>query len=327
MRNKLRFFLPLQSTLGFGIPLQSRSNRPEGEGGSGGGTPVEPAAAPTGGGDTVSVKRAEYDAFIASGTKLKDAETKVSTLEKRWNNVEKVVRGDLAPEEKAESVKTMLSDMGYSQKQIEAYLKQNVSDEPPTRRGKDEDEDVDPRDAEIAQLKQGQQALLEQQRSTRLKELQATLHASTITHLDNPKGKLGEVLVKLKELGEGLEGEDSVEGLRDEIEKEFKDMVTSQVRTRKEATGRFDEGWFAEEAKKAADIVARKYRPLVIAIPKKLGRTAETGGADDYLLPEKPVETPSYKEGLKRADAEAKATDWAADALLRATRGTASNAV
>ena len=175
-------------------------------------------------------------------------------------------------------------------------------------------------------IKQQQAQIIEQQRAMRLRELQGLLESETSRHLSSKAG-LGDILSKLRASASQLEGESAsgVEETIAEISKEFKDRVTAQLHARKQATGRFDEAWFAEEAKKASDALAKKYKPLVIPHPSRLGRSGETD-VDDFLLPDKPVELPDPKKSrLSAEDMKAKVTDWASDRLLRAMqKGTGS---
>ena len=314
MRTKNPFFSRL-SLFSFGAPLTARFDRPEDSpsGGGGGEPKTEPKT------DSVTLSKAEHEALIAAKTSLDAATKERDTLKGRWDNTTKILRGDLPASEKADALRAVLKDAGYSEKAIQTYIAQNVTDDeeetptPRNRRGKAAEEDEV--DDDLETIKQQQAQIIEQQRSMRLRELQSMLESETSRHISSKTG-IGDIFEKLRASASQLEGE-SASGVHEtiaEITKEFKDRVTQQLHARKQATGRFDESWFAEEAKKASDALAKKYKPLVIPHPSRLGRSGETDGADDFLLPDKPVDLPDPKKKMSPEDLKAKVTDWATDA-------------
>lgn len=325
MRNKHRNPLfSLAAIAGTAYPVTARfadgDPDPSTDKGSGGGAPAS---------DKVTLTKADYEALVAAKTNLEGATKERDTLKGRWENTTKILRGDLPAAEKADALRSVLKDAGYSDKAIQKYINENVeADEEPApanRRGRQraEDEEVDENE-DLSTIKAQQAQIIEQQRAMRLRELQGLLETETSKHLSSKAG-LGDILSKLRTSAAQLEGEDAsgVEETISEISKEFKDRVTAQLHARKQATGRFDESWFAEEAKKASDALSKKYKPLVIPHPSRLGRSGETDG-DDFLLPDKPVELPDPKKKMSAEDLKAKVTDWASDKLLRAMKGTGS---
>jgi hypothetical protein len=331
MRNKRRI-TSLLSVLGMDTPLTARfadgNDDPSTDKGTGGGAPAS---------DKITLSKADYEALVAAKSTLDNTTKERDTLKGRWENTTKILRADLPAAEKADALRAVLKDAGYSERAIQTYLAQNLGDDddtddeptPRNRRGRqrpDEDEDEDDeRSRDLATIKQQQEHIIEQQRSMRLRELQNILETETSRHLNSKTG-LGDVLSKLRASASELEGEsaEGVNGTIEEITKEFKDRVTSQLHARKQATGRFDESWFAEEAKKASDALAKKYRPLVIPHPSRLGRSGETDGPDDFLLPDKPVDLPDPKKRMSAEDLKMKVTDWATDKLLRSLKGSGS---
>lgn len=327
---------PLQFASFAGLPLQmslGRFNRPGEDTGGGGAAVKEPL---TGGGDkdSVSIPRAEYDKLKSSAGQVETLTKETTTLKELRGHMQTVLRSDLDPSKKADSMRSILKDANYTDDQIEAYIDRTLGDsdeeeteeETPRRRSQTgggakgkgkQTATIDP--AEFEEMKKSHGAMVAELQKVKLDKLNQTLSTATSSVLEDKSSKLGKLFGRLsKDLPE-LEGEEKtdLEGTISQIKDEFNQAVIAACRTRRDATGRFDESWFNEEAKKVSDQLARKYGPLVIPSASRVGRSGETEEGRDFLLPDKPVEQPVAKRGESLAALELKAQNWATDRLLR----------
>lgn len=284
----------------------------------------------TGGGSAkdgeVRLTKEEYAELTAAKASAASLSKDKETGDRRWAAMQKVLRGDLPASDKAEAMKTLLTDAGYNQKQIDAYIKtqfgadddEDETPAPRNRRGKAAEEDED----DLAEIRANQQQIIEQQRQMRVRELQGILETET-TKAFTAKDHLGGVLKVLKDAYKDAEGDDasSINETMESIKQEFKDRVTTALQVRRNATGKFDDSWFAEEAVKASKDLAKKYKPLVISYPSRLGRAEATEGGEDFFLPDKPLELPKSSDKLSPEQVKSKVNDWAADKLLRSLKG------
>lgn len=315
----------LASLLGFTTPfarfaVEEKSDAPDStDKETGGGSPKD---------DGVRLTKEEYAELTAAKATAASLSKDKETGDRRWAAMQKVLRGDLPASDKAEAMKTLLTDAGYNQKQIDAYIKTQFGadddaddDETPAprnRRGKAAEEDEDG----LAEIRANQQQIIEQQRQMRVRELQGILESET-TKAFTARDHLGGVLKVLKDAYKDAEGDDasSINETMESIKQEFKDRVTTALQVRRNATGKFDDSWFAEEAVKASKDLAKKYKPLVISYPSRLGRAEATEGGEDFFLPDKPVELPKSSDKLSLEQVRSKVNDWAADKLLRSLKG------
>jgi DNA-binding transcriptional MerR regulator len=310
----------LASLLGF-TPTFAFRNRPDGDGSTGGGgagaAPAAPAT-PKDDGDFIRVPRKDYDELVGSKAKVGELSTQVQGLTKIRTQMHGILRGNLPDDQKEVALREVMQDAGYSPEEINRALKAQLGggdDEPRGRKGQEPDE----RDEEMARLRDENKQILEQQRQTRLRELRGLLKNATVSVFENQGGAFGKLIATIDQNSKGLEGEDFVQTkeMRKMMMEELEQLTTAQVSQRRQREGTFDEAWFEEEAAKVGEKLARKYRPLVITLPSKIGRGVETDGETDVLLAQEPKKAPVYAKGLSQEDGKKQVTDWAADMLMR----------
>lgn len=320
----------LLSIFGMTIPLTARFNRPADD--AGGETPAEKSPESKGGAaaDEVKLSRKDYDDLIALKTKVPELTSQLEGATKVRTAMHRIIKGEGTPAEKSAAMTELLSDAGYTAEQIAEYMKTNAPSSRGNGKGRgrrqeveddeDEEDEADPRDQEIAELKAQTQQLSQAQKETRLRELRSILGTQTTAVLTGKNTALGKVMAALTANSEGLEGAE-LEGIdytRAQIREELERKTIERVNLRRQKHGgNVDENWFAEEAAKAGEEVARKYRPLVIGLPSRIGRSPDTEDGTEQLLTSEPVKAPKYEKGLNTETAKASLTNWAADMLGR----------
>lgn len=148
---------------------------------------------------------------------------------------------------------------------------------------------------------------------------QAQLHKQAVARLKDKMGmaargaldgnkEFATILGRVKE-------KDPNSTLADEFRTEVEEETLRRVNYKKSMTGQFDEGWFSEEAPKAADSVLKKWKSR--AVIGDIGRSPETVTGADEFLKRSPIPTPTFKENVSRGDVEASVKAFNEDQLTR----------
>jgi len=169
---------------------------------------------------------------------------------------------------------------------------------------------VDSKDEQISRMRAEMDELRNQTSDNTTRHLQGLLDKAVDMSFDTNEDVKG--LIGLSKKLHGDEGQDG----RTKI---LKDMVQEEtmrlLQRRKDAGGRFDPEWFAQESSKAASEVAQRYR-AVIGDPDKLGRSPETGTGDNLFQRVEQPEDPKWEAGDQPGDGMAKARTFAEQTLL-----------
>jgi hypothetical protein len=253
----------------------------------------------------------------------------VEGLRQYKEHASRLMAGDAVPlEQREESVRFVMSEAGYEPSQIDEYWS---TAQEAMREGDDDMADAtgtgeqttppatEPAaaPAPVAPEVQARLDALEARLSeSSVDQLKVRLDAAVDGSLDSNAG-MKVLLGKSTEFG-GEEPEARTV-LKDELSRQTLEFL----RARKARGERFDPGWFAEEANRAAEAVFRRYR-TVIGDPDKLRRAPETAAGEDNLAERKPVPVPELERQDGPAEARHKALTWTTDVLERLARDAAT---
>lgn len=287
--------------------------------GAGGGGPA--ANPPADGGEKVTLSKEEYAKLTSQGQRASELEKQLEGERGGWKHVQRLMRGGGSPDEIAESVRYVMQREGYSNSEIEEYIRANTAPSPEEKPSKkatktpaaeDPDEEGEPSELEMKvgavdrRLAQMEYERLQRKLDTGVEEAidSNTDLSKLISALEDPSEEEG----KSKENREQRLAE-----IRKDVERETRDRLRSR---RSSSQGRWNDDWIREEAAKAVQAVYSRYRTLV-GDPARLGRTSETGAGEDRFVNKQPVKPPVPKKGMKLDQASTQTRDWALDVLVR----------
>jgi hypothetical protein len=149
-------------------------------------------------------------------------------------------------------------------------------------------------------------------RELRLRLLKEEMDRRVVESIDkNPE------IVRMLQTLDKTRGREHAAGAWRALQEQVRETTLKNLYSRRDAEGgRFDEGWVADEAAKAAKAIAGNYRTVIGDIDA-LGRSPETDGELETLRSQKPVAPPEYKKGMDRGAADASVRDFNVDALTR----------
>jgi len=314
---------------GFALSPDAPGGAPAGAPGVGSGTINPPA--PNAPADVVPVSKAEYAEYVAAKQRLGSLEKDYNELKDTWGNAELLLRQDstVAPEKVQEATRKVLAKAGWTQAQIDAHLAGTQEPQPKAPKGKapprEDKEEDEPSELEVMRQELG--TIKQQQGKTEVQRLNQLMQAQVGGAVDTTK-ELATVMATLVKANapEDSEKAKAYEGnLRSTVVAEVNRELLDRLRTRRAQNGnRWDDTWVADEAANAAKAVAAKYRAFV-PDPSRIGRSEETGAADDFLTNTQPVAAPEYKKGkTTMSDAQSQLREWAADQLIRGASGAAT---
>lgn len=292
---------------------------PDGEAG-GAGTTTADKEAPgekkdsTGGGeDGVRLTKEEFAKLTLASSERDGLKTKVEGLEKVRGHVQKLMRQDTPDEDKKASVTEVLRDGGYSQQQIDAYLKGIglTGGGKKGESGKQREGGEDEGDGLREELQKTQDSMREQNRQFLQSKLDDAIEHSLDTH--------SEVQARFKDIKEQFKGTDAekeaaVQNARSILQGEIENETKRIIRAEHERYGRVDPKGFGKMTQEATKATIKKFHSV---IPASLGRSAETDSGEEEFLNSKPVEFPKAGK-TKLADGLAQIEKAAEDTLTRA---------
>lgn len=247
---------------------------------------------------------------------LVEAHRQKEELSAYRENARKVLQGGAEfNDEQERAVRFVMDKDGYTPEDIDQYVnwvKGGAEEEPvkPDEKPNEKKKEEDPTEAWRKQVEakvKEQEATLEK---VKVESLQRGLNEGVQKALDNHEG-----LKLLFERGKELDPDTSDDDRLAMFREDLTEATMRLLRTRKAAGGQFQEDWFAEEALKAAELVAKRYR-TVIGDPTKLTRAPETGSGETNLYVTKPPEDPKFEVGKdNEASAREKALEYTANTL------------
>lgn len=286
----------------------------------------------TGGGTVdLSSKVTLGDGTEVSVQELVEARSKVEGLEQYRDQARVLLTGDGEwTQERETATRALMADAGYSDAAIDAWVQQNSQaptneggitggpeeggqqqEEPPVAEPekKSNEEEKSPEvlalEGQVRALQDRIDKSEERGAEERADRLSRRLDQASSGMLDSHKD-IGVLLGKATELN----GADDDEKRRNEISGEIRERMVQGLRDRANRGGKFQDSWIQEEASRAADAVASRYR-MVIGDLANLGRAPETvAGQDEFQLtePVKPPELDRNASSAERRDAAMKYT-------------------
>jgi len=244
------------------------------------------------------------------------AESRIQGLERFRENATRLMRGDGADEQAAFEV---LKGAGFSDAEALQYASEYVQDEAGGDQEEgDQEADVDEREIErmlkrtTAKAEGQAEAAMRETRELRLRLLKEEMDRRVVESIDkNPE------IVRMLQTLDKTRGRDHAAGAWRALQEQVRETTLKNLYSRRDSEGgRFDEGWVADEAAKAAKAIAGNYRTVIGDIDA-LGRSPETDGELETLRSQKPVAPPEYKKGMDRGAADASVRDFNVDALTR----------
>lgn len=276
-------------------------------------TPPAPPSPPVGGEPTIALSRAEYDRLVA-------AQTAAKAHEETTRHIANLMKPDgKDPSILAESSRVLMRQNGYSDAEIDAYIRETFNPEtppaePPKTGGGKKDDAAAALEARLADIEKTQQ-------SQNLASLQADLDNSVRSTLDSVPELQNtyKALVKLNS--------DPTKGNRDtEYEQQLRDLAIKEVNAetrrllqirRAQAGGAWRNEWIGESAIEAGKAIATRWRTLV-RNPDRLGPGSESD-EEQLFLAQKPIPEPSWKRGKTADNVREEVEKFAVDQLLRAS--------
>lgn len=261
----------------------------------------------TGGGidDRVHLTREEYD-------KLSGSAKEADSLRDVWESTRTLIEGGAERDKAVEATRKILARTGRSQADIDSFIEEKYPSQEPKggRKGAEEDDATEKRFKTL-------ESRLEQEKLVRF---QGVLSNSTAEALEG-NAMVVKIVDHLAQINVEDGDETKVAKYKGELAREMMDACENETKRllaerRRLAGGRFEEGWIAEEAVKAAAKIESKYRRYV-GDPSRLGRSAETDPVSERLAREQPVKAPEHKNGMTHGEAQSGLRTWATDMLLR----------
>ena len=245
------------------------------------------------------------------------AESRIQGLERFRENATRLMRGEGADEQAAFEV---LKGAGFSDAEARQYASEYVQDEAggAEEDGGDQEGDVDDQAIErmlkrtTAKAEGQAEAAMRETRELRLRLLKEEMDRRVVESIDkNPE------IVRMLQTLDKTRGRDHAAGAWRALQEQVREATLKNLYSRRDAEGgRFDEGWVADEAAKAAKAIAGNYRTVIGDIDA-LGRSPETDGELEVLKSQKPVAPPEFKKGMDRGAADTAVRQFNVDALSR----------
>lgn len=277
--------------------------------------------------------------LIASHKDLKDALAINENLQKDFEEVGYLFRSDMPMERRQEAIRSVLSNLGYDDSQIQQYVQATQASSAEPEAVDDEVAEVDSPDLEEDSEENSEdpyfsggsrEDIMSEERANLLqKELEtqrAELHRMRVRELrDNLNTNLDRVLKsnpdfqKLIESTRATRGEEGVGQAMQTLRSQLEQRALERMQSRRAAAGTFEDAWMSEEVDKAAEPVLGTFRSVIGDIDR-LGRSSETvtGFDAQEILRSKPVPEPEWKSGATISDLESQIKSFTSDSLRRA---------
>lgn len=257
--------------------------------------------------------------LLAQAAAAREAQSRIQELERFRTNATKLMRGDNPDENTAYE---LLRDAGFSEQEAIQYAREYVADQEEggedPEEGEDMEGDVDERAIErmlkktTAKAESQAEAAMREVRETRLRLLREEVDRRVVESIDkNPE------IVKMLETLDKTRGREHAAGAWRALQEQVREATVKNLYSRRDASGgRFNEDWVADEASRAAEVVASNYRTVIGDIDG-LGRAPETDGELEALRSKAPVPAPEFKKGMDRGSADTAIRNFNVDALSR----------
>lgn len=280
--------------------------------------------------------------LVQSHKDLKDAVAANDLLQQDLSNVGKLFRGDVPQDERTEAMQNILTQLGYSDEQISAYIGA-ISNQPAEADPDEEEDEVEeidlpdlPEDGDDIEdeapetsggskertMSDEQERVLRQELEAQRAELHKMRVRELRERLDSELNRVIErnpEIQKLLTASRTLRGDEGVEQAKSTLRSQLERGALERMQARRATAGTFEDAWMSEEVDKAAEPVLGTFRSVIGDIDK-LGRSSETvTGLDaQEILRSKPVPEPEYKEGATISDIESQVKSFASDTIKRA---------
>lgn len=252
------------------------------------------------------------------GTRYKEREKELEELRKEAEMArltQKVLSGDLSPDEQAEATRKILRHSGWSNSQIEEYMADQSSDPNATPDAPSDTpgEGGDPLEQWFSgtdqKLNQLEQQLQQQQQKERRQAFDKALGDSMGAVMASDEVK------KLQETaGEGWPA------LKERLE-EYARESTLKLLQKKAGGGRITPELIRNAAEEATLSETAKLRSAIEGVAKGLGRAPETVTELEQLVQKPAVKAPQWAPEKTRQDVESDVKNWTSDQLARLLAG------
>jgi hypothetical protein len=261
--------------------------------------------------------------LLSQAGQAQQAQERIQNLERFRDNATRLMRGEGTDEQTAYEV---LRGAGFSEQEAIQFAREYVEDQAggDEEEGGDMEEDVDEAAIEkmlkrtTAKAESQAEAAMREARDLRLRYLREEVERRVVDSIDrNPE------IVKMLETLDKTRGREHATGAWRALQEQVREATIKNLYSRRDAEGRFNEDWVADEASRAAEVVAANYRTVIGDI-SGLGRSPETDGELESLRSKPPVQPPEFKKGMDRGDADASVREFNVDALTRLAADTSA---
>jgi hypothetical protein len=261
--------------------------------------------------------------LLSQAGQAQQAQERIQNLERFRDNATRLMRGEGTDEQTAYEV---LRGAGFSEQEAIQFSREYVEDQAggDEEEGGDMEEDVDEAAIEkmlkrtTAKAESQAEAAMRESRDLRLRYLREEVERRVVDSIDrNPE------IVKMLETLDKTRGREHATGAWRALQEQVREATIKNLYSRRDAEGRFNEDWVADEASRAAEVVAANYRTVIGDI-SGLGRSPETDGELESLRSKPPVQPPEFKKGMDRGAADASVREFNVDALTRLAADTSA---
>jgi len=261
--------------------------------------------------------------LLSQAGQAQQAQERIQNLERFRDNATRLMRGEGTDEKTAYEV---LRGAGFSEQEAIQFAREYVEDQAggDEEEGGDMEEDVDEAAIEkmlkrtTAKAESQAEAAMREARDLRLRYLREEVERRVVDSIDrNPE------IVKMLETLDKTRGREHATGAWRALQEQVREATIKNLYSRRDAEGRFNEDWVADEASRAAEVVAANYRTVIGDI-SGLGRSPETDGELESLRSKPPVQPPEFKKGMDRGAADASVREFNVDALTRLAADTSA---
>jgi hypothetical protein len=261
--------------------------------------------------------------LLSQAGQAQQAQERIQNLERFRDNATRLMRGEGTDEKTAYEV---LRGAGFSEPEAIQFAREYVEDQAggDEEEGEDMEEDVDEAAIEkmlkrtTAKAESQAEAAMREARDLRLRYLREEVERRVVDSIDrNPE------IVKMLETLDKTRGREHATGAWRALQEQVREATIKNLYSRRDAEGRFNEDWVADEASRAAEVVAANYRTVIGDI-SGLGRSPETDGELESLRSKPPVQPPEFKKGMDRGAADASVREFNVDALTRLAADTSA---
>jgi len=261
--------------------------------------------------------------LLSQAGQAQQAQERIQNLERFRDNATRLMRGEGTDEQTAYEV---LRGAGFSEQEAIQFSREYVEDQAggDEEEGGDMEEDVDEAAIEkmlkrtTAKAESQAEAAMREARDLRLRYLREEVERRVVDSIDrNPE------IVKMLETLDKTRGREHATGAWRALQEQVREATIKNLYSRRDAEGRFNEDWVADEASRAAEVVAANYRTVIGDI-SGLGRSPETDGELESLRSKPPVQPPEFKKGMDRGAADASVREFNVDALTRLAADTSA---